>query len=258
MSFFGELYDGAGRSGGGQRMFSVTTGKVVKNWDDKHPGMVQVEIFLGEGGKNRTDWVRVAQPYAGKEFGFYFLPEVGDEVVLAFNLGDRDHPIVIGSLWSQLNPVPQDAATEKNETKTLRTKGGNELAFSDTPDKEALLLHTKGNLTLMMEDEPVEIRLCDEKQKNILTINGKDGVVTVKAEKKIVLNVGGGSLTLDGQGKKATLKMDTVSIEAGQSLNLKGQNVKVEGSMMKVSSSGNLEASASGMLTLKGSMAKIN
>ena len=123
MSFFGELYDGAGRPGDGQRMFSVTTGKVVKNWDDKHPGMVQVEIFLGEGGKNRTDWVRVAQPYAGKEFGFYFLPEVGDEVVLAFNLGDRDHPIVIGSLWSQLNPVPQDAATEKNEAKTLRTKG---------------------------------------------------------------------------------------------------------------------------------------
>ena len=61
MSFFGELYDGAGRSGDGQRMFSVTTGKVVKNWDDKHPGMVQVEIFLGEGGKNRTDWVRVAR-----------------------------------------------------------------------------------------------------------------------------------------------------------------------------------------------------
>ena len=52
--------------------------------------------------------------------------------------------------------------------------------------------------------------------------------------------------------------MDTVSIEAGQSLNLKGQNVKVEGSMMTVSSSGNLEAKASGVLTLKGSMTKIN
>ena len=95
MSFFGELYDGAGRSGGGQRMFSVTTGKVVKNWDDKHPGMVQVEIFLGEGGKNRTDWVRVAQPYAGKEFGFYFLPEVGDE----------DGDIAPGTLFEKL---PED------------------------------------------------------------------------------------------------------------------------------------------------------
>lgn len=257
MSFFSELYDDA-RPGDGQRMSSVTTGKVVKNWDEKHPGMVQVEIFLGEGGKNRTDWVRVAQPYAGKEYGFYFLPEVGDEVVLAFNLGDRDHPIVIGSLYSQLNPTPPKAAGEKNETKTLRTKGGNQLTLSDGQDKQSVTLSTKGELTLLMEDEPVSIRLCDKDKKNILTISGKDGTVTIQAEKKIVLDVGGGSLTLDGQGKKATLKMDTVSVEAGQSLTLKGQSVKVEGSMMTVSSSGNLEAKASGVLTLKGSMTKIN
>lgn len=258
MSFFSELYRETGGAGDRQHMFSVTTGKVVENWDDKHPGMVQVEIFLGEGGKNRTDWVRVAQPYGGKEFGFYFLPEVGDEVVLAFNLGDRDHPIVIGSLWSQLNPLPKGAATEKNETKTLRTKGGNQLRFSDVPEKQAVQLHTKGNLTLVMEDEPVQINLCDGEKKNILTISGKDGSITIKAEKKIVLDVGSGSLTLDGQGKKATLKMDTVSIEAGQSLNLKGQNAKLDGSMMKLSSSGNLDAKAGGVLTLKGSMTKIN
>lgn len=258
MSFFSELYRETGGAGDRQHMFSVTTGKVVENWDDKHPGMVQVEIFLGEGGKNRTDWVRVAQPYGGKEFGFYFLPEVGDEVVLAFNLGDRDHPIVIGSLWSQLNPLPKGAATEKNETKTLRTKGGNQLRFSDVPEKQAVQLHTKGKLTLVMEDEPVQINLCDGEKKNILTISGKDGAITIKAEKKIVLDVGSGSLTLDGQGKKATLKMDTVSIEAGQSLNLKGQNAKLDGSMMKLSSSGNLDAKAGGVLTLKGSMTKIN
>ena len=258
MSFFDELYQDNARSSDGARMFSVTTGRVVENWDDKHPGMVRVEVFLGESGKNRTDWVRVAQPYAGKEYGHYFLPEVGDEVVLAFNLGDRDHPIVIGSLWSQVNPLPQKAAAEKNETKTLRTKGGNELTFSDVQGKESVSLRTKGELTLVLEDEPVEIRLCDKDKKNILTISGKNGAVTVQAEKKIVLDVGGGSLTLDGQGKKAALKMDTVSIEAGQSLNLKGQSVKLEGSMMAVKSSGNLDVNASGMLTLKGSMAKIN
>ena len=134
----------------------------------------------------------------------------------------------------------------------------NELTFSDVQGKESVSLRTKGELTLVLEDEPVEIRLCDKDKKNILTISGKNGAVTVQAEKKIVLDVGGGSLTLDGQGKKAALKMDTVSIEAGQSLNLKGQSVKLEGSMMTVKSSGNLDVNASGMLTLKGSMAKIN
>ena len=258
MSLYDELYGGGEGRAEGQLMFSVTTGRVVENWDEKHPGMVQVEIFLGEGGKNRTDWVRVAQPYAGKEFGSYFLPEVGDEVVLAFNLGDRDHPIVIGSLWSQVNPLPDGVATKKNETKSLRTKGGNELAFSDVKDKESALLHTKGDLTLLLEDEPVEINLCDGKKKNILTISGKKGVITIRAEKKLVLDVGSGSLTLDGEGKKATLKMDAISIEAGQSLSLKGQSVKLEGSMVKLKSSGNLDTNAGGVLTLKGSMTKIN
>src|SRR5574344_714199 len=118
MGLFDELY-GQSESSGERRMFSVTTGKVVKNWDSKHPGMVQVELFLSESGKNRTDWVRVAQPYAGKERGAYFLPEVGDEVVLAFNEGDRDHPIVLGSLWSQANTPPKGAPGEKNEIKTI-------------------------------------------------------------------------------------------------------------------------------------------
>ncbi len=257
MSLFDELY-GEERRQEQRLVSSVTTGKVVENWDSKHPGMVKVELFLGESGKNKTDWVRVAQPYAGKDRGLYFLPEVGDEVVLAFNMGDRDHPIIIGSLWNQVDTIPKETAVEKNHVKRLTTKGGHELVFSEEQGKEILTLHTPGNLTLIMEDEKKTITIQDGDGKNMVTVDGKNGAVTVKADKKLVLEAGSGSLTLDGQGKKATLKMDTVSIEAGQSLNLKGQNVKLEGSMMKVASSGNLEASASGMLTLKGSMTKIN
>ena len=67
MSLYDELFEKGSNQFKGHTpiMYSVTTGKVVANWDKKHPGMVQVEIFLGEEGKNRTDWVRVAQPYAG-------------------------------------------------------------------------------------------------------------------------------------------------------------------------------------------------
>ncbi len=257
MSLFDELYGGERRQES-HLVSSVTTGKVVENWDSKHPGMVKVELFLGESGKNKTDWVRVAQPYAGKDRGMYFLPEVGDEVVLAFNMGDRDHPIVIGCLWNQVDTIPKDTAAEKNHVKRVKTKGGHELVFSEESGKESITLHTPGNLTLVMEDEKKTITIRDGDGKNLVTVDGKNGAVTVTAEKKLVLKAGSGSLTLDGQGKKATLKMDTVNIEAGQSLNLKGQNVKLEGSMMKVASSGNLEAKAGGVLTLKGSMTKIN
>ena len=256
------LYDellGSGQQTGAQQMCSVTTGKVVQNWDKEHPGLVMVEIFLGEQGKNRTDWVRVAQPYAGKNDGFYFLPEVGDEVVLAFNLGDRDHPIVIGSLWNQVNTLPKETAVEKNTVKRLRTKGGHELVFQEKKGEETLTLHTPGGLTLVMEDKPQTITIQDEDGKNMLCINQKQGSLTVKAEKKITLDAGGqSSLTLDGNGKKATLKAGTIQLQAQQSLGFKGQNVKMEGSMINVSANGNLEAKSSGILTLKGSMTKIN
>lgn len=258
MGFFGELLDDNDRKQQGQRVFSVTTGKVVENWDEKHPGMVKVELFLGEAGKNRTDWVSVAQPYAGKDFGSYFLPEVGSEVVLAFNMGDRDYPIVIGSLWNQVNTLPKETAREKNDVKRLKTKGGHELVFSEESGKETLTLHTPGGLTLGMDDKAKTVTVQDKDGKNILRIDADKGIIQATAAKKLVLDVGGSEFTLDGQGKKATLKMDNVNIEAGQSLTLKGQNVKITGSMMKIESSGNLDAKASGILSVKGSMAKIN
>lgn len=257
MDFYDQLLEQTCKSTD-ERMSSVTTGKVVKNWDKDHPGMVQVELFLSESGKNRTDWVRVAQPYAGKNFGFYFLPEVGDEVVLAFNQGDRDHPIVIGSLWSKVNPTPEDALSEKNDTKTLRTKSGNELAFSDESKKEAVLLHTKGNLTLLMDDAAHKIYIQDKDEKNIVTIDSESGTITVKAKNKVVLEVGDGSLTLDQNAKKATLAMSNIEINAKQSIKLKGQNVAIEGAMTDVKANGNMNVKAGGILTLKGAMAKIN
>lgn len=241
-----------------QNMFSVTTGKVVENWEEKHQGMVKVEMFLGEEGKNQTDWVRVAQPYAGKGFGMYFLPEVGDEVVVAFNQGDRDHPIVVGSLWNTVDTVPEETADEKNTVKRIQTMGGHQLVFSEESGKETLTLNTPGGLTLFMDDENQKIDLKDEKGDNILTIDSKSGAVTLTAAKKIVLDVGGNGLTLDGTGKKATLKMDNISVEASQGLTLKGQNVKMDGAMVKVAATDNGEFSASGILTVKGAMAKIN
>ncbi|MFI3312453.1 MAG: phage baseplate assembly protein V [Eubacteriales bacterium] len=241
-----------------QEMYSITTAKVVENYDDKHPGMVKVELFMGESGKNQSDWVRVAQPYAGKGYGTYFLPEIGDEVVVAFNQGNRDNPIVLGGLWNQVDTVPPDTAVENNTIKRIQTKGGHQIVFNDESGKETLSLQTPKGFTLLLDDENQTIDLKDGDGKNMVTIDGSNGTVTVQADKKLVLDVGGSGLTLDGTGKSATLKMDNIIIEAGQGLTLKGQNVKVDGAMVAVAASGNGEFTASGVLTLKGAMAKIN
>lgn len=261
MDFYDNLLDGAAHpEQGAKKLSGVTTAIVTQNWDDKHPGMVRVELYMAEEGKNLTGWVRVARPYAGKEYGVYMLPEVGDEVLVAFHLGDPNRPYVIGSLWNNVDTIPPETAVEKNTVKRVTTKGGHELVFGEEEGKEAITLTTPGKLKLTLEDEKKTITIQDADGKNLLIINGDEGAITVKAEKKIVLDAGGAStLTLNGEGKSAELKADSITIEAGQKLGLKGQNATLEGgAALNLKSGGNAKAEASGMLEVKGAMVKIN
>lgn len=244
------------------KIAGITTGVVLENWDrdTKTPGQVKVQFFLGEKGKTKTDWVRVARPYAGNGYGFYWHPEVGDEVVLAFNMGDLNRPYVLGSLWNNEDKVPENTATEKNTVKRIRTKGGHEIIFEEEkPDNGRLEIHTPKKLKITLEDESQVIKIQDEKGENLLQIDGKKGVITVRAKKSISFDAGGGAgLELDGPGKKAVLKAGSVEIKGDQSLQLKTQNLKAEGAMVEIKGSATLKVQSGGMLELKGSMTKIN
>lgn len=247
---------------GKPRVNGVMTGVVTENWDDKHPGMVKVELFLAGEGKNLTDWVRVARPYAGNGYGVYWLPEVGDEVLVTFHMGDPDQPFVIGSLWNNdVDKLPEETAVEKNTIKRIKTVKGHEIVFDEEDGKENIVIHTPGNMTVTLQDEKKTIIIQDGDGKNLLTLNGDKGEITVTAEKKIVLDAAGAStLTLDGNGKSATLSADSVKIEAKQALEQKGQSVKIEGQAgMELKSGANLKAQAGAVMELKGSaMVKIN
>jgi len=241
------------------KVYSVTTGLVKENWNKDYPGMVKVEMFLGEEGKNVTGWVPVMSMYGGKDFGYYSLPEVGSEVVLAFNMGDRNCPIVIGTLWNNTNSLPPETAVEKNRIKRFKTKGGCEVVFDDEENKQKIEIKTPGGFGITIEDEAKSITLHDAAGKNGIVINEKEGVVNIKADKKITLSVGGSDvITLDGTKKSATVKTNNVKVEAMQNLELKGQSDKIEGSMIKVNAQGSMELSSSGITQVKGSMVKIN
>lgn len=243
------------------KILGITTGVVKENWDkkeQKHPGMVKVEFFLGEEGKTLTDWIRVAQPYAGNGYGQYWLPEVGDEVILAFNLGDLNKPYVIGSLWNNQDKIPEKTVTEQNMVKRIKTKGGHEIIFEEEKEKERLEIHTPKNLKITLEDENNSITIQDEKRKNLLQIDGKNGKITVTAEKAISFKAGQTTLELDGEGQKATLKSGSITLEAQQAFQLKGQNMKAQGSMVEFKSDGPFKVQAGAILELKGSLTKIN
>jgi uncharacterized protein involved in type VI secretion and phage assembly len=256
---FRTLLDTDDRSGGYQKIEGITTGVVKENWEAKHPGMVRVEVFLGEEGKTLTDWIRVVGPYAGNGYGAYWLPEVGDEVAIAFNMGDVNRPYVIGSLWNNKDKIPDKTATEKNHVKRIRTKGGHEIVFEEEKDKERIEIHTPRNLKMTLEDEKQLISIQDEAGEHILQIDSKNKTITIKAKERIKLDAGGKAvLELDGKGDKAKLSAGSVEIEAKQSLKLKGQNFHGEGNSVDLKGNSGFKVECSSTLVLKGSLTQIN
>jgi uncharacterized protein involved in type VI secretion and phage assembly len=125
-------------------------------------------------------WARLASPDAGKERGFFFRPEVGDEVVVGFLNDDPRQPVILGSLHSSKNAGPKDFKLSKdNLQKGIVTKGGTRIAFTD--DKKAsLLVETAGKNTILLDDDKEEIAISD-KHGNTFTMN-KDGITVVSSK----------------------------------------------------------------------------
>ena len=238
---------------------SILTGVVKNNWDKEYPGQVQVELLMGEKGKTTLQWVRVMQPYCGNGYGEFFLPEIDTEVVIGFVGGDISMPVVLGCLWNKNDKIPEGKANDKNSVKSIRTKGGHEILFDETKDKEKIEIKTKGALDICMLDKEKQIVIADSNKKNMITMDADKGIITIQAEKKIVLKAGNEDmLVLDGSGKKVQMNANTVQIEGKQTLKLKGQTSNLEGSMISVKAQSTLKAESSAALQLKGAICKIN
>lgn len=274
MSLYDELADMGEKNNDSDCFPGLAVGVVRENWDKDHPGKLKVELMLGEKEKNVLDWISVASPYAGKEFGAYLLPEIGDQVLVGFVYGRIKSAYVIGCLWNQTNTLPKDSANEKNTQKIFLTKGGNQICISDEKEKEKISILTKGGLKIEMDDENQKINIQDKEAENEVKLDAKNGAAEFTLKKKVLFKVNGKEmLVLDGEGKKVSINADTIGIEAGQKLQLKGQNTAVEGSSMalkgqdiKIESqaalalkgTASLKAESSGMAEIKGTMLKLN
>jgi len=231
---------------------------IVKDiWDKDHMGMIKVEYLMGEKDKKTSDWVRVMTGYGGNGFGNYWLPEIGTEVLVGFIHGNMNMPVVLGCLWNGTDKLPEGAASEKNETKTVMTKGGHKITFTETENKGKITVNTPKGLEILLDDEQETIQIQDKGKENSILLDSKNGAIALKAKQEITLTVGTKeALKADANGVKVT--GSTIQLEAQQSLKTKGQSTSVEGTSIKVKADGELGLQASGMTQLKGSMVKIN
>ncbi|MCI8834180.1 MAG: hypothetical protein HFH24_02200 [Ruminococcus sp.] len=231
---------------------------VVKEiWDEKHKGMVRVEYLLGEKDHKTSDWVRVMTPYGGKEYGNYWLPEINTEVIVGFIQGNLNMPVVLGCVWNETDPQPKEIVNKENDTKTILTKAGNKITFSDKKGKEKIQIETPKHLEVMVDDEKESIVLQDKEGKNCVELDCKGGNVTVTAKTTVKLQVGDKEV-LKADSNSVKLTAGTVQLDASQSLKLKGQTAEMSGTSVKVKANGELGLQASGVAQVKGSMVKIN
>jgi len=162
-----------------------------------------------------SHWARVAAPMAGKNRGAYFLPEVDDEVLVAFEHGQVDHPYVVGSLWNGKDNAPESNADGENNHRTLRSRSGHVLRFNDK----------SGNET---------IEIIDKTGNNKVVIDSANNSITIEAKSDITIKSATGKLTMQANGIEMKSQMG-VTVEAAQNMDLKANAiVTVKGAMIRL------------------------
>ncbi|MBL0388116.1 phage baseplate assembly protein V [Tumebacillus sp. ITR2] len=237
---------GSNASSSTTKINGVVVGVVTDNKDPDNLARVKLKFPIREG-EETTDWARVANLMAGNDRGSLFIPEVGDEVLVAFHLGEVSQPYVIGSLWNKDQAAPKGDA-DKNNIRKFRSRSGHEITFDDDgTDGHVQIQCSKGHY-ILLDDKTDTIKVSDKDGKNIIEIKGGDsGKITVTS-------AGSGAsavLTLTAQGD--------VTLNGAKSVKVESPQINIESSgMLNLKASGNIQMESNAMVTIKGSMVKIN
>jgi phage baseplate assembly protein V len=200
--------------GADTRFLGVSIGIVTNNKDPDGLGRVKLALpWLADGVE--TDWARVASLMAGKDRGCYFLPEVDDEVLVAFEHGDPECPYVLGALWNGKDKPPVTNSDGKNDVRTIRSRSGHQIRLTDTQGSE-------------------RIEIVDKSGKNSIVIDTKDNTITVTGGADIAVKADNGALKLHGRsveivasGEVKIEAKSQASMQASGQLRLKGQMVHI-------------------------------
>ena len=118
-----------------QPFCGITIGIVTDIKDPDKKNRVKVRLLNRTDSVQETDFIRVMTPMSGKQYGAFFLPEVGDEVLVGFVDGDFTDPYVLGSLWNTKSPAPVTVQDGKNELRVIQSKTNHKLEFNDGTEK---------------------------------------------------------------------------------------------------------------------------
>lgn len=234
------------------RVYGVVTGIVTNIKDPDNKGRVKVKLLSKVNKNNETDYMRVAVPMAGKDMGMFFMPEVGDEVLVAFDNSNINRPYVIGRLWNDKSKAPAEIKDGKNDIRKIKTKSGHEITFNDEKDKEEINIKTSNALELSLNDKENKIEIKDKKEKNFINIDVENESIKLKCSQKIVIEANGNKIELDGSNGK-------IKIESTNSIVLKSQQIDIDASAgINIKSASYTNIKSDGPASIKGTIIKMN
>lgn len=204
----------------GSRFYGVVVGVVTSIDDPESQGRIKVS-FPWLAADDESHWARLCQMMAGNDRGSWFIPEVGDEVLCAFEHGDVNHPFVIGSLYNgQDAPPSENSHSTNNDIRMIKSRNGHIIKFDDASGGGSIEIVSSGGNKVFID--------------------------------------AGGDITVEGANINIKGSQD-VNIE-GQNVNIKADmKLACEGSTgfsLKTTAMG--EVNATGTLTVKGAMVNIN
>lgn len=190
------------------RLYGVTVGIVTNNKDPEQLGRIRVK-FPWLSDEDESSWARVLSPMAGADRGIYFLPEVDDEVLVAFEQGDIAFPYILGSLWNGKDKPPENNEDGKNNRRLIKSRSGHMILLDDTQDSEKIVIQ-------------------DKTGKNTITIDSKNNTMEIKVEKDLTIETKG-KITLKSSDNDVGIECKTLSIKTQENFQLEaGADCKIQ------------------------------
>jgi uncharacterized protein involved in type VI secretion and phage assembly len=199
------------------KIYGVAIATVLNNVDTSGKGRVQLNLpWL----PNYQPWARVAVLSAGNDRGTYFIPQIGDEVLVAFDQGDVREPYVIGSLWNSQDSPPASGPTDPIAKRIIKTPLGHVMEFDDL--QQSIKVTTTTQQTLTMDASGIKIATTGD----------------------------AASIQMDTSG--------SITIQGSVSVTIKGATISLEGASISIKADADLSIQSGGTCQIQGSLVTIN
>ena len=192
----------------------LVTAKVLTRQDD---GTYLLD-YLTMGSGEPSAPARVMMPMAGGNRGTYFFPEKGDEVVVAFELGDTNFPVILGAVWNQNDAPPAQAdLSAQNNVRTIVSRSGHEVTLDDTAGSQLVRIKTQGGHELEMDDSPTgpQVKLTTAQGRSLVLDDTPPGGATLQTP-------AGVSVSLSDTGTLTLSAPTMITLQTDGMINLQG------------------------------------